>query len=399
MKTSAEQKKPNYFLSQPHQPFFTLGIFNAIVLMLIFALSYKGVFTLTTGSAAFHVYSLIFIAFSNLFTGFLFTTFPRFNRSEVISKKFYTNVFYSTLLGSTLFLAGSFISHALMLGGMTVLFLSQVFAVLKLQEIFTRGAASDKKDSFWILTALYFGLLGHILFISLELNSYLALPLDLQSLAINISFYLYLIFLTFSVAQRMVPFFSHSFAVKNENFVKIVFLLFGLKTIFSTLDFRVAEIILDTVLGLYLLAEFLRWKLPLLSSPPILWVLHLGLFWLPAAFLLSAISLSAELFLETSFYFLNLHLLAIGFLTTILIGFGTRVTLGHSAQPPHADRLAVGIFLFVQVVVILRALYSVNLAYGWGLNFFFDISFTAWLVLFLVWAWRYGKVLVFGSKL
>ncbi len=392
------EKKPSYFFSQAHQPFFILGITNAIIMMLIFALAYKGVFTLTTESLNFHVYSLIFIVFTNIFTGFLFTTFPRFNQAEVISKKYYTNIFYFNVLGSIIFLAGSFVSHALMLGGMAVLFLSQVFIVLKLQEIYLTGAMSNKKDSFWILIALYFGLVGHILFIEVELNKYIGLQIDLLSIAVNISFYMYLIFLTFSVAQRMVPFFSHSFAVKNENFVKIVFVLFLLKSIFSTLDFIIAEIILDLLLGSYLLAEFLRWKLPVLSSPPILWVLHLALFWLPAAFLLSAISLSAELFLETSFYFLNVHLLAIGFLTTILIGFGTRVTLGHSGQPPHADKLAVGIFLFVQAVVILRALYSINLAFGWGLNFLFDLSFTAWLVLFLVWAWRYGKVLVFGSK-
>ncbi|MCX6073897.1 MAG: NnrS family protein [Campylobacterales bacterium] len=35
--------------------------------------------------------------------------------------------------------------------------------------------------------------------------------------------------------------------------------------------------------------------------------------------------------------FLGTHLLVLGFLTTILIGFGTRVTLGHSGQPPHAN--------------------------------------------------------------
>ena len=210
---------------------------------------------------------------------------------------------------------------------------------------------------------------------------------------------MFLIFLAFSVAQRMIPFFSHSFAAKNENFVKIIFVLFVLKSIFSAVDFKIAEIVIDLLLGAYLLYELLRWELHPFNSPAILWVLHLALFWLPTAFLLSAISLTAELFLDTSFYFLNIHLLAIGFLTTLLIGFGTRVTLGHSGQPPHADTIASKIFWFIQVVVILRALYSVNVAFGWGLNFLFDISFTVWLVLFLVWATRYSKVLIFGTKL
>ena len=197
----------------------------------------------------------------------------------------------------------------------------------------------------------------------------------------------------------MIPFFSHSFAVKNENFVKIIFTLFMLKSIFSSVDLKIAEIIIDLLLGVYMLVEFKRWELPIFSSPAILWVLHLALFWLPTAFLLSALSLTTELLMGTSFYFLNIHLLAIGFLTTLLIGFGTRVTLGHSGQPPHADRLAANIFWFIQIVVVMRAISSINVAFGWGLNFLFDISFTLWLILFLVWGIRYGKVLIYGSKL
>ena len=394
-----ETNKPNYFLSQPHQPFFILGVINAVVMMLIFALSYKGIFSLQMESANFHVYSLVFIVFTNVFTGFLFTTFPRFCQAEVISKKYYTNVFYYNILGSLLFLIGLFVSHIVLLLGMAVLFLAQVFIVLKLQEIYLNGKAADKKDAFWILTAQYFGLLGHILFLELELNRYIGLDINLLSIAVNISFYMYLIFLAFSVAQRMIPFFSHSFAVKNENFVKIIFVLFILKSIFSSVDFKIAEIVIDLLLGAYMLLEFRRWELPIFSSPAILWVLHLALFWLPAAFLLSALSLTTELLVGTSFYFLNIHLLAIGFLTTLLIGFGTRVTLGHSGQPPHADKLAANIFWFIQVVVIMRALFSVNVAFGWGLNFLFDISFTLWLILFLVWGVRYAKVLISGSKI
>jgi len=253
--------------------------------------------------------------------------------------------------------------------------------------------AADKSDSFWILNANYFGLFGNLLFI---LSYFLPIVL---STAINISFYMYLIFLAFSVGQRMIPFFSHSFAQKNENFVKIIFVLFLLKSIFASGDIKSVQIFIDLLLAVYMYIEFKHWDLHPFQSPPILWVLHLALFWLPVSFFLSALSLGAAIFLDTSFYFLNIHLLAIGFLTTLLIGFGTRVTLGHSGQSPQADTLATKIFLSIMVVVFLRALYSINIAFGWGLNFLFDISFTAWLLLFLVWGGRYFKVLAFGSKL
>ena len=399
MNFKIESKKESYFLSQPHQPFFTLGIVGAIVMILIFALSYKGIFSLQTEILNFHVYTMVFIVFTNMFTGFLFTTFPRFCQAQVITKRYYKNIFYSTALGSTVFLIGSFLNHGLMFIGMILLFISQIFMMLKLRTIYKTGNAIDKKDAFWILNAQYFGILGHFLFLVIELQKYFSLNLDLINIATNISFYMFLIFLAFSVAQRMIPFFSHSFAQKNKNFVKIIFVLFILKTIFANTDFKIVEIVVDLIIGSYMVLEFKRWELHPFNSPAILWVLHLALLWLPLAFLLSAISLTTEIFLDTSFYFLNIHLLAIGFLTTVLIGFGTRVTLGHSGQSPQADRLASNIFWFVQVVVLLRALYSINIAFGWGLNFLFDISFSAWLILFLVWGARYGKVLVFGTKL
>jgi len=290
--------KQNYFLSQPHQPFFILGVTNAIIMMLLFALAYKGVLAMQIDSTFFHVYSLVFLLFSNVFTGFLFTTFPRFNQTNVIEKSYYTRIFYANSLGSALFAMGAlFNSHALLFA-MLLLFVAQIFIVIKLQKIFLTGRAPDKTDSFWILTAQYFGLAAHLLFI-------IIIAFDLPALvptAINIAFYLYLIFLAFSVGQRMI-------------FIKIIFALFILKSISASASFQIGEIIVDIILASFMLKEFLHWDLHPMRSPSILWVLHLSLFWLPAAFALSAVTLTAELVFETSFYFLNIHLLAIGFLT------------------------------------------------------------------------------------
>lgn len=387
------QVKEHYFLSQPHQPFFLLGIINAIIMMLLFALSYKGIFSLHVNTLLFHSYSLIFLVFTNFFTGFLFTTFPRFNQTQIIEKEYYSNIFYANSLASLLFIGGAFTGESLSIIAMVLSFICQVFTVAKLQNIYKTGVAADKFDSFWILNANYFGIFGNFLFI---LSFYVV---EILPIAVNISFYMYLIFLALSVGQRMVPFFSHSFAVKNRNFVKIVFVLLIMKSLFASADIKSVQIAIDILLSFYIFFELKRWDLHPLQSPPILWVLHLAFLWLPVSFFLSALSIIAEILLNTSFYFFNIHLLAIGFLTTLLIGFATRVILGHSGQPPHADRLATKIFLSLQIVVLLRALYSFNVAFGWGMNFLFDISFTTWSVLFFIWGGRYFKVLVFGSKL
>ncbi|MGB3961713.1 MAG: NnrS family protein, partial [Sulfurimonas sp.] len=250
-------KKQSYFLSQPHQPFFILGLANAVFMMFLFALSYKGVVTLTIDTLNFHVYSLLFSVFTNLFIGFLFTTFPRFCQTQVIDKTFYTNIFYAQTLGSFLFFIGSFASHIVVLFAMTALFVSHIFIVRQLTHIYKTGHAQDKVDSFWILVAQYYGLIASLLFILLELG------FEVQTLAINTGFYLYIIFLTFSVAQRMIPFFSHSYEPKSTNLIAIVFTLLLLKTIVNSLDFSIIEILINLVLALYLLREFISWKLRL----------------------------------------------------------------------------------------------------------------------------------------
>ncbi|MFK5881361.1 MAG: NnrS family protein [Sulfurospirillum sp.] len=389
-------KKENYFLSQPHQPFFILGVVNATIFMFIFMLAYKGVVDLKTTIPFFHAYSLIFLVFTNFFIGFLFTTFPRFNQSETVSKKFYVNLFYTNVIGSILFLCAVIISGIFTFFAMFLLFISYVFMVLKLQNIYNEGYSVNKKDSFWILMAFYFGIVGQILFLAAKQG------VDIENLAVNLSFYLYLIFLSFIVAQRMIPFFSHSMEPKDSRFISAVFMLFLLKVICSTFEIyyfvKIFEALLDAVTGLYMLKEFFRWKLLKPGLPAILWVLHLGLFWLPIAFLLSSLGLVVELLFDISFYFLGIHLVALGFLTTVFVGFGTRVVLGHSGQTPHADNFAKNIFLFIQFVLLTRVFFSLNVGFGWGMNFIFDISVSAWLFLFLVWGFRYGRILLFKQN-
>jgi len=386
-------KQENYFLSQPHQPFFTLGIVNSVIFMLIFALNYKGVIFLHISTPVFHVYSMIFLIFTNFFTGFLFTTFPRFTQAKVISKGYYTNIFYANTFGTILFLIGSFVSLEIVIIAMFCLLISQIFMLMKLQFIYNRSYSQNKKDPFWILTALYFGIVGHFLFILFVLD------LVQSKFAINLSFYMYLIFLAFTIAQRMIPFFSNSLEPKNTKFISTVFVLLILKTISISFEsfwyVKAFEIVLDICISLYTLKEFLRWKLHPFNSPAILWVLHLGLFWLPTAFLISAFSKAAEMFLNINFYFMGIHLVALGFLSTIFIGFGTRVVLGHSGGVPSADKFTRNIFFAVQAIVIMRMLYSINVAFGWNLNFLFDITFSIWLLVFIIWGYKYGKILIF----
>jgi uncharacterized protein involved in response to NO len=389
----SDNSENNYFFSQPHQPFFVLAFVNAVLIMLIFMLSYKGVMNLSVPASNFHAYGFTYLLFTPAFFAFLFTTFPRFTSTPVIEKKSYMSVFSLYYLGSAIFVLGSIVSPVLSALGMILVFIGHVMGMLILKNIYTSSTMEDKHDAYWILLAMKFGVLADFMYIAGQL-----LYSTLINISVEISIYLYLFLLTFSVAQRMVPFFSHSMVGKNDNLLKVIFSLLlvhvALESIYTNSSF-----IVDILIGAFLARELLRWKLQFPNPNPLLWILHTALYWVPVAFILSGLTNLISLFSDISFLALDVHLLALGFVFTILIGFGTRVTIGHSGNTMQADKWTVRLFYWTQVVVGLRILVSLAAALGWNFMILFDITATAWIIMFIAWAVRFFAVLINGKKL
>ncbi|MCJ7765635.1 MAG: NnrS family protein, partial [Thiovulaceae bacterium] len=342
-------------------------------------------------STAFHSYSLIYIVFTQFFTGFIFTTFPRFLQAEAVAKSYYLRTWIIQQLGALLFILGAVTSIYLLHGALLLLFFANVSIVYKLQKLYSSGQSNAKEDPRWILAGFYLGLFAHLLY----MLYFLKIDVNAVPIAVN----LYLVYVTFVVGQRMVPFFSHSMSASDPRFAPAVFIGLVLKTAAIYLDLSYIEAVIDVALGLYIALEIRRWKLPFKNSAAILKVLHVSLYWLVAALLLGGAVPVLEKVFEMNFLQLDSHLLALGFVTTMLIGFGTRVTLGHSGQPPHADSATLKIFYLLQAVVIGRILFSLAMGFDTGLFWMFDLSITLWLLLFIFWAVRFGPVLISGRRL
>ena len=383
-------KPQNYFLSQVHQPFFLSGVIFAIIVMTMFMLGYKGILPLKIDAALFHSYSLIYVVFTQFFTGFIFTTFPRFCQGDVISKSYYIRTWMLQQLGAVVFLLGAVFSLELLYAGVVVLLMANISIVYKLREIYSKTPKAMRHDPKWILVGFTMGLLAHFMYL-------LALG-GIDDSAVAMALNLYLVFVTFAVGQRMVPFFSHSFAEKNEKFVPTVFGALVLKVIAINFNISFLEIFTDIALGLLILMEIRRWKLPWKGSPAILQILHVSLYWLVIALIFGGVERSVEVLGGLDFMQMDVHMLALGFVTTMLIGFGTRVTLGHSGQPPHADAITLKIFYLLQAVVLGRILLSVVMGAGFNMFWMFDLSVTLWLLLFIFWSLRFGPVLYRGDK-
>ncbi len=381
--------KQNYFFSQPHQPFFVMGVINAIVFMLLFMLSYKGVITFTTTPNLFHSYSLIFGVFTPFFLGFLLTTFPRFSQMPELEKSIYVTNFTLLAAGIGLFLIGTlWVSFLTYIGAFLVL-ASQLYTMAVFYQIYKASPMPELHDQQWIMVGFGSGIVSSLLFFIGFLND----SVMVLTLAKLIGVYLFLTITALSVGQRMIPFFSHVMIDKNLKLLPTVFALFALYIIFETFDLKIGFFFLF-IAGIILGKEIKIWKLPFGNSEPILWILHLAIFWLPIALILTGFASLAEIIFEKDFIFLGIHLVMLGFLTTVMIGFGTRVTLGHSGNNMVIDKLTKFLFYLTQIVIYFRALYSFS-----GSSIMFDITVTLWLVLFVAWAVKYLPVLIVGKKI
>jgi uncharacterized protein involved in response to NO len=148
--------------------------------------------------------------------------------------------------------------------------------------------------------------------------------------------------------------------------------------------------------ALWLGRELWRMQLPFPNPDPLLWGLHLALFWLPLGFLAGAAVEFFEAWFGYASLYLPLHLLVLGFLTTIMIAFGTRVTLGHGGAALGMDRMGKVLMWMTQAVVLGRVVLSLAAA-GGSISPWFDISAMLWILLFVLWLLRYGKILIFGA--
>jgi len=389
----SDNAQHSYFFSQPHQPFFVLAFINALAIMLIFMLSFKGIISMDIDSIDYHAYGFIYLLFTPAFFGFLFTTFPRFSSTPAIEKNVYLRVFTFYYIGSALVILGSIATPVFTGFGMLITFIGHTSGILILKNIYTSTKMEDKHDIFWILLSMYVGVGAHGLLIIGSL-----LHIGMTGFATEIAIYLYLFMLAFSVAQRMVPFFSHCMVEKNTHLLKN---LFGLLTLHVVIEGFITNgsFIIDLLVGTLLLKEIIRWKLPFPNPNPLLWILHIALYWAGVAFVLGGLSNLISLLSGISFLALDVHILVLGFIFTILIGFGTRVTLGHSGNQMQADKYTKFLFYWTQVVVITRLLTSLVSAFGWDFMILFDITASAWIVMFIAWALRFFVVLIQGKKL
>ncbi len=389
------------FSSQPHQPFFTSGILFLILFMSLFVSVYSNFLVLDNSVLTYHAYTMVFVIFIQFFLGFLFVVFPRFLIQAEIQIQEYMKQFLLYFFASLgIFLSLIFYSKVTFIFQILML-IAQIMSFKLLYSIHKKSIVKVKEDTKWVLISLFSGLVFHSLFIISSLNFPYAY--ELSRFAIDGGFYLFLFMVIFVISQRMIPFFTTAkvpnyVANKSVNLLTIIFSLLAFKVILLSFDNAKLNLLADIPLFIMITRELIKWKLPFFKSPAIMWVLFLGLYWIPVAFFVSIIE-GLMAFYDPSIIFEKavIHTMALGYFLTVLIGFGTRVILGHSGTTPHASNFAIFIFIVVQFIALLRIFSSFS--FNFGLNYVFFINLTAILLIIglLVWSSKYITILLKGK--
>ena len=389
------------FSSQPHQPFFTSGILFLILFMMLFTASYSNILILDTSVLTFHAYTMVFVIFIQFFLGFLFVVFPRFLTQAEINKKEYMDQFILYFISSLGILLSIIFYSDVVFVFQIMMLIAQVLSFKLLYSIHNKSLVKVKDDTKWVLISFVAGLIFHTLFIISEIK--FLYSHDLSKLSIDAGFYLFIFMVIFVISQRMIPFFTTAKAPnykpnKSKNLLEIVFALLIFKVVLLSFDNVKLNLLADIPLFVMITRELIKWKLPFFKVPAIMWVLYLGLYWIPFAFFISIVE-SLMAFYNPSIIFEKaaIHAMALGYFLTLLVGFGTRVILGHSGTTPHANNFAIFIFIAIQLIALLRIFSSFTL--NFGLDYMFFINLTAVLLIMglLVWSSKYLTILIKGK--
>ncbi len=389
----------NNLTAKPHKLFFFGGALHALLTLLMLLLHYQGVLHSQIALSRFHSYTLIFALFSQFFFGFLCTMFPRFLALPEIRREQYLSPFILLNGGALLFVVAAYGAPSLTAVASAGMWLAYLMISRVLWRCYRESSVTERFDVSWMLMALGAGAVVHTLFLLSFIDPALH---GVYRVALYAGFFLYLFMMILTLSQKMIPFFTEGKVVgyqanRSRYFLHTVAGLLLLKVVLIVAAVSSYGLV-DGVLFAVTLRELIRWRLPLRKVEPILWVLYLSLIWIPIGFLLYFVEGIAVLVPGGEGWLFEkapLHAIGIGYFTTLLIGFGTRIILGHAGEKPAADGYAIMIFWLVQVVVLVRMAAGIVLNGDGALLYQEVVVFSAllWLLLFLLWSLRYIRLL------
>lgn len=367
--------------SVPHRAYFGAGVLAILSLGLWWALAI--VRPLLGSYPALMVHGLMtpLGVFPLFMLGFIFTAGPRWlNVSEPADAASHLPLALAYLAGLWLALAGFSLGGSWPAAGFLLMQLSWSIASLRWWRLYQRSQVADKRHGLRILLAMGLGALALMLALLWVRSG----EGQLWWLARQIVFWGLLLPVFLTVSHRMLPFFTQSALPGHASWRPHWLLdgwLAGCALLILADAFGQAWLAALSAFALAASLAYTSWRWGLRASLQnrLLAMLHLSFAWLAPALLLQGLH-SAGVAVGAA----PAHAIGLGFCCTMLVGFVTRVTLGHGGRDLVADNTYWAIYLGLHAVAALR----VGLALWGGPPAWLHLASAGWLLLMLAWAAR-----------
>lgn len=364
----------------PHRAYFGVGVCTFLLLALWWsvALPLQGV----TAQPATLVHGLIMPLgiFPPFMLGFVFTAGPRW--LGVQAPKGHLPLALGQLAGMAFILLGFHLGGNWPLPGLFLLFAVWWRATWLWSDCIARAPQSDRRHAHYIFAAM---LIGNVAMLA-TMGWILSGDAMLWLVARNLLLWGWILPIFLVVAHRMIPFFTQSVVMERTLWRPIQLLqgwLTGCLVLALSLSLGWWMLAAATALALSFAtgAASVQWAGRRLRGAcggnRLLAMLHLSFAWLPVAFFLLALEQ-----LGFGVGSAAVHAFGLGFCSTMLVGFVTRVSLGHSGRALKPSNLHWALYLGLHVAAALRVALAITGAAPWLLHAVAGL----WLLLVAVWA-------------
>ncbi len=385
------------FTAAPHRVMFFAGALQTLLAMLwwLFELMTRYVFPAQMVAwplfpTAVHSWLLLSGMLPFFIFGFLMTTFPRWMNGTEIPASRYVPAFVLMFIGALVFYAGLFFGRALIVVATLSMLAGWAAGLYALLRSLLDTPHPDKRHPLMLFIALclgWIGLAGFLVWLLTDEQFYLQL-----FLRAGLWGFVLPVFAT--VAHRMIPFFTASGSSQSEIprpfwpwwIMLAASIMHGVLELFHAPGWLW---LCDIPLGLSSLYFSYLWGFRRSFRNALLAVLHVGFAWMGVAMLMYAAQ-SLWLFTHHGTGFIwglaPLHALTIGCYATLMIGMGTRVTLGHSGLPFEIGTSIKLMFVGIQLTALVRILADMLPSHSVWL---YIAATVLWLACFGPWVWRY----------
>ncbi len=332
------------------RPFFIAAGIWATLAVPFWLLNYFGIMIVIDNFNIFlwHQHEILYGFVAAAIAGFILTAIPNWTGRLPIKNKPLAILVFLWILGRVGFLTTA------IFGTITTSLMDLPFLIVLVLVIMREIVSGKNWRNLPVIILISFFTLGNIL-VHLQIHEII----DSAELGMRLSTFVLSILLAL-IGGRIVPSFTRNWLAQNKaNKFPRPFGNFDKISLISLVVFVFAQVIIPHHQATSLLAllagllhgiRFIRWKVWMTLTEPLIWILHVGYMWLCVALVLIGLSGLTDFVPYTSSY----HALTVGAFSTMILAVMTRASLGHTGRTIKATLGTTTIFIFITIAAILR---------------------------------------------